>query len=98
MPNDIATRDPQAPKPHLGKIEQWTKHHRGQCVSFITGVFIGHPDFHGTYGHTSMVIKYDGNEIETLNSRYTLGEPQAVLSEDALMSLMEKMGAGKDSL
>jgi len=45
-----------------------------------------------------MVIKYDGNEIETLNSRYTLGEPQAVLSEHALMSLMEKMGAGKDSL
>ncbi len=39
------------------------------------GIFEDHPRFKGTFGWTSIVINQDGNEIETLNSRYTLTEP-----------------------
>lgn len=37
--------------------------------------FVDHPyirDEIGTRGHTSMIVKEDGDEIETLNSRYKI--------------------------
>lgn len=77
----------QEAKPHLGQLEQWVKVRRGTCPHFYTGIFIGHPYFHGTWGHTSLVLKEDGNEIETLNSRYTLGKPQKVLTMEEMASL-----------
>jgi hypothetical protein len=67
-------------KLHKGKIENWRK---SPCESglgyFITGKFVGHPSLHGEYGHTSFVVAHDEatGEIETNNSRYTLGRESA---------------------
>lgn len=85
----------QEDKPHRGRLEQWVKVHHGSCVFHCEGIFIGHPDFHGTYGWTSVVLKEDGNEIVTLNSRYTLGAPKAVLSEAGLEALVDAIGEGR---
>jgi hypothetical protein len=64
-------------KPHKGILKNAVKHviteptkeHLGY---YFTGVFEGHPDFNGESGYISMVVKQEGNEVETLNSRYTL--------------------------
>ncbi len=61
-------------KPHKGGIKNWFK---SECDSglgyLIRGQFTDHPEFKGMPdGHTSYVVKRDGNEIETKNSRYTL--------------------------
>lgn len=69
------------PKPHRGRLERWEKR-TALSGHFYTGVFIGHPEFHLGYGHTSLVISEDGNEIETLNSRYTLGEKRPPWQEE----------------
>lgn len=54
-------------KLHKGKILKAV--HVGNVV---IGEAAGHPDFgDGTILRTSCVIKVDGNEVETLNSRYT---------------------------
>ena len=68
-------------KPHKGTLGQWKKvqvvppneEHLGY---YITGVFLGHPQFNLRHGYTSMIVKHDEatGEVETLNSRYTLGE------------------------
>lgn len=67
-------------KPHKGSMEMWKRVdlkrnalNNDNLGYYIVGVFKGHPDFHGQSGHTSMVTLQEGNEIETLNSRYTLG-------------------------
>jgi hypothetical protein len=62
-------------KPHFGRIDQW------QIVSYfggkklILGKFLDHPRLAGRSGHTSDIIKRNGNEVETRNSRYTLLNP-----------------------
>jgi hypothetical protein len=61
-------------KPHRGTIENW-RHvdlHEGYV---IVGRFTDHPWLrkHGGESMTSLVVSKNGNEIETLNSRYTLG-------------------------
>ena len=69
-------------KPHKGKIKNW------KTIDFseqfpeqahdnlgyrIWGEPVGHPTF-DRWILTSAVVKYDHPEIETINSRYTLGE------------------------
>lgn len=55
-------------KPHKGKILGAQRF--GHAVF---GEAQGHPDFEdGTVILTSSVIKVDGNEVETRNSRYTV--------------------------
>lgn len=54
-------------KPHKGKIlgAQRFGH-------VVIGESQGHPDFEdGLVIRTSRVVKIEGNEVETLNSRYT---------------------------
>jgi hypothetical protein len=63
-------------KPHKGRIEQWSKvTYPSEGVTLVWGLFDGHPNFSGYHGHTSYIVSQEGNEIETRNSRYTLGEP-----------------------
>lgn len=70
-------------KPHRGTINDWRKHPVvGEAVQgyIILGEFVDHPRFMGKRGHTSLVLQHDGDEIETLNSRYTLGTPAAPIN------------------
>lgn len=62
-------------KPHKGRLELWRKVEWYDGYIFV-GVFNGHPRFHGKRGHTSKVVGAVGSEIETMNSRYTLGDPE----------------------
>jgi hypothetical protein len=55
-------------------MQMWREEHYEDGF-IIWGYFDGHPEFHSRYGHTSRVLVVNGNEIETLNSRYTLGTP-----------------------
>lgn len=64
-------------KPHKGRIDHWEKH-EVEGKYFFTGIFKDHPKFKGNWGHTSMVVAQNENEVETLNSRYTLGNPKPV--------------------
>jgi len=69
-------------KPHKGTIRLW---HKEECGSMglgyvICGLSDGHPDFDGYPMHTSYVVKHEGNEIETRNSRYTLSDPPMELA------------------
>ena len=65
-----------AQKEHKGIITDWLEERCGDygLGYIITGLSEGHPQFDGRLIHTSYIIKRDGNEIETLNSRYTLGD------------------------
>lgn len=67
-------------KPHKGKIRCWGKYHfdkvlypeLGDSLGYtIVGRPIDHPEF-TRWMRTSAVVKHEGNEIETLNSRYEL--------------------------
>ena len=60
-------------KPHKGTIDEWVKIRAG-IGYFIVGISIDHPQFAGQEMHTSYVVSHVGDEIETRNSRYTLGE------------------------
>src|SRR4051812_45481750 len=65
-------------KPHKGTLNGWFEQPCGDEYGLgylIRGRFMDHPDFAGQFGHTSYVVKRDSNEIETRNSRYTLGTP-----------------------
>jgi hypothetical protein len=63
-------------KQHMGRIEQWGKATYGD-QTMIWGVFVARPGWPpNSYGHTSYIVAEDGNEIETRNSRYTLGAPR----------------------
>jgi hypothetical protein len=61
-----------ADKPHMGTLNDWERR-AWEDKFYFTGVFDGHPIFHGHRGHTSYLVKQDGVQIETRNSRYTLG-------------------------
>lgn len=72
-------------KPHKGIIRSWRKiliseelkYHKHYGLGFcIGGIPEGHPDFMDhSWIRTSSIIKMEGNEVETLNSRYTLVGP-----------------------
>lgn len=67
-------------KPHYGTINNW--HERiteGGLGYIVIGLSDGHPQFDGGPIYTSSVIARAGNEIETRNSRYTLGQPRPKL-------------------
>lgn len=58
-------------KPHKGRIAHARR--KDYADGYIYwGLFRDHPQFAGKRGHTSKVIKEDGAEIETLNTRYTI--------------------------
>ena len=61
-------------KPHKGTLNLWRKVTYSNGYNY-EGIFEGHPEFNGSMGYTSLILKEEGKEIETLNSRYTLGEP-----------------------
>lgn len=60
-------------KPHKGTIRHWEKHPCRDGLGYcVYGVVKGHPQWGEGFIRTSFVVKRDGNEIETNNSRYTL--------------------------
>lgn len=70
-------------KPHRGKFSNCrkvtvSKPRDGHLGFYFVGTFdpsddrVGYRRFGGRSGYTSLVVKVDGNEIETLNSRYTI--------------------------
>lgn len=71
-------------KPLLGFIDEWHIAEAFQPLvidgdkywNYVIGRFRDHPTFAGRFGHTSAIIKRDGNNVETLNSRYILGTPK----------------------
>lgn len=69
-------------KPHKGVIEDWEiqdidmdkyPEFHNTLGFVVSGRPISHPDFEG-WMRTSIVLKREGSEIETYNSRYTLGK------------------------
>lgn len=71
-------------KPHKGRIDGWVK-----MDGRVHGRFLDHPGLGGYDGHTSRVLKHDygTDEIETLNSRYTLLRPiKDVPADDPLLT------------
>lgn len=61
-------------KPHRGVISNWRLENlAGEQVAI--GLLESHPEFKGRACHTSKIVERRGSEIETMNSRYTLGEP-----------------------
>lgn len=70
-------------KPHKGTINNWRKipcinGDTGQITFYVIGTVNRHPQFGYTYSFsTSWVVNQYGDEIETNNSRYTLGTPRA---------------------
>lgn len=58
-------------KPHKGMVMNWR-----YVGDRIAGNFMDHPNFEaGERLRTSPVLRHHGNQIETRNSRYTLGTP-----------------------
>lgn len=61
-------------KEHKGTIDNWYKYPCKPGLGYVVcGYSVDHPEFAGDWMHTSWVVKREGNEIETRNSRYTLG-------------------------
>lgn len=58
------TRD----KPHHGRLDAW--HIAGGAV---WAIFRDHPTIR--VGSTSPIVRRNGDEVETMKSRYTLGDP-----------------------
>lgn len=55
---------------HMGTLKKafYNPHYE-----WVEGHIYGHPGFNeGNYIHTSQIVKMEGNEIETLNSKYTV--------------------------
>ncbi len=74
VPSDAAGEPvPPAEKPHRGRIAAWRKIGRDNDAAY-EGVFLDHPYLTGFISRTSAALKGPdgGDEIETLNSRYTL--------------------------
>lgn len=71
-------------KSHKGTIDKWYKAQRDSDKAwFIYGYFIEHPTLpRNRLCSTSRVVNQYGNEVETLNSRYTLGTPRAEKTEE----------------
>lgn len=59
-------------KPHNGGLYNAQRVYYGNGRYFYTCIFRNHPVFKTTKGYTSNVVKEVGDEIETLNSRYTI--------------------------
>lgn len=60
-------------KPHRGTIYDVYKIPCSGGLGYALGcTFKDHPVFAGQRGHTSYIVKNDGNEVETRNSRYTI--------------------------
>lgn len=64
-------------KPFMGNLQNWQFKKCAPAYGlgfYVTAVFDGHPRFHGRFGHTSWVEKFDREtmEIETRNSVYKL--------------------------
>lgn len=67
-------------KPHKGRLRFWRKKAAPTWFTdrsdnlgyYICGTFVDHPTFKGKTGYTSLVVCQEGDEIETLNTRYTL--------------------------
>ena len=71
-------------KPYKGQISNWEKRyfskgafpqHKGTLGYVIMGVPVEHPQY-SEWIVTSPVVKHEGDQIETLNSRYTLINPK----------------------
>lgn len=73
-------------KPYKGRISDWRKVACDQWgypteafgatgYYYIHGLSKGHPQFDGRVFHTSRVVKHEGNDIETMFSRYLLVGP-----------------------
>lgn len=71
-------------KPYKGQIANWEKRyfskaafpqHKDTLGYVIMGVPIGHPQY-SEWIVTSPVVKHEEDQIETLNSRYTLLNPK----------------------
>jgi len=76
-------------KPHNGIITDWQKFYThgddGEVDGYvIVGVSVGHERFDGRCMRTSSVVAQQGDEIETLNSRYTLGDPLQAAKFDVI--------------
>jgi hypothetical protein len=68
--------DTPAQKPHHGRITAWRERRENPFDGYhIVGVLLDHPRFANYNWHTSKVIRREGNEIETMHSRYTLLHP-----------------------
>lgn len=64
-------------KPYMGKIKQayrvyWKEPTSEHLGYFYRCRFVDPPYFAGESGQTSMVVSEKGDEVETLNSRYTI--------------------------
>lgn len=60
-------------KEYKGTIENWREIPCGNGIGYtISGTSVDHPEFAGEHMRTSSVLVREGDEIETLNSRYTL--------------------------
>ena len=65
-------------KPYKGFIRDWQRQTLKDGRYIIWGTFDGHPWFHNSHGHTSIITFHDTatGDVETLNSRYTLIGPE----------------------
>ena len=63
-----------ADKPHRGTIKNWCRvgTSTGGLGYYIQGTIAGHSTLPDGLINTWNVLKHEGNEIETRNSRYTL--------------------------
>lgn len=72
-------------KPHKGTIENWFVWQIPESLDHLGYVIVGdsvdHPQFAGEVIRTSVVVGRIDNEIETRNSRYTLGRAAVVQDE-----------------
>lgn len=88
-------------KPFKGEILNWTTRqvdpiheheYKEKTLGFyVTGTFKDHPQFHGRYGHTSMIVKVGKRGmVETLNSRYRLVGPRAPLHHGLIGHILDQ--------
>jgi hypothetical protein len=61
-------------KPYKGAITTWHQLTNYLEKKHVVGFFLEHPHIKG-FGYTSEVVKIEGSELETQNSRYTLIGP-----------------------
>jgi hypothetical protein len=74
------------PKPYRGIIENWRRSPVDEGGYVIIGWFLNHPTLgkHGGESKTSLVVNENDSQVETLNSRYTLGWVQLHSKEQEL--------------
>lgn len=70
---------PASLKPHKGTFHIFAKRNYPDGRYNYTGYFQDHPQFGANFGHISLVVKEEGDEVETLNSRYTVVRPSKEL-------------------